>query len=263
MLLEHIIKETIGMETIFFEMTTSVSGGAYYLISRSLGPEFGGSIGVIFSIANAVAVALYLVGFGETVQAVMERSGVEMVSKTDDVRIIGLIALVFIFIITLIGLDWVIHTQSVLLLLLIAAILAVSVGTIIPSPNESREKIESYGLPGYSMDNFKTNFVPDYRDGNGFFDVFAIFFPAATGIMAGANLSGDLKNPSKAVPLGTLLAIGMTSVSYVALAWLLGFSTDRDASGIIPFRNSTFVLNSTCQIGSCEYGSINDLQVCE
>lgn len=238
-------------------------GGAYYLISRSLGPEFGGSIGVIFSIANAVAVALYLVGFGETVQAVMERSGVEMVSKTDDVRIIGLIALVFIFIITLIGLDWVIHTQSVLLLLLIAAILAVSVGTIIPSPNESREKIESYGLPGYSMDNFKTNFVPDYRDGNGFFDVFAIFFPAATGIMAGANLSGDLKNPSKAVPLGTLLAIGMTSVSYVALAWLLGFSTDRDASGIIPFRNSTFVLNSTCQIGSCEYGSINDLQIME
>jgi amino acid transporter len=44
-----------------------VSGGAYYLISRSLGPEFGGSIGLIFAFANAVAVAMYVVGFAETV----------------------------------------------------------------------------------------------------------------------------------------------------------------------------------------------------
>lgn len=43
------------------------SGGAYYLISRSLGPEFGGSIGLIFAFANAVAVAMYVVGFAETV----------------------------------------------------------------------------------------------------------------------------------------------------------------------------------------------------
>lgn len=42
-------------------------GGAYYLISRSLGPEFGGSIGLIFAFANAVAVAMYVVGFAETV----------------------------------------------------------------------------------------------------------------------------------------------------------------------------------------------------
>lgn len=45
----------------------SFSGGAYYLISRSLGPEFGGSIGLIFAFANAVAVAMYVVGFAETV----------------------------------------------------------------------------------------------------------------------------------------------------------------------------------------------------
>lgn len=44
-----------------------VAGGAYYLISRSLGPEFGGSIGLIFAFANAVAVAMYVVGFAETV----------------------------------------------------------------------------------------------------------------------------------------------------------------------------------------------------
>lgn len=44
-----------------------ISGGAYYLISRSLGPEFGGSIGLIFAFANAVAVSMYVVGFAETV----------------------------------------------------------------------------------------------------------------------------------------------------------------------------------------------------
>lgn len=53
----------IGCET--FQSLTS--GGAYYLISRSLGPEFGGSIGLIFAFANAVAVAMYVVGFAETV----------------------------------------------------------------------------------------------------------------------------------------------------------------------------------------------------
>ena len=47
--------------------TFILTGGAYYMISRSLGPEYGGAIGVIFSVANAVAVAMYVVGFAETV----------------------------------------------------------------------------------------------------------------------------------------------------------------------------------------------------
>ena len=50
-----------------FSMVLVFTGGAYYLISRSLGPEFGGSIGLIFAFANAVAVAMYVVGFAETV----------------------------------------------------------------------------------------------------------------------------------------------------------------------------------------------------
>lgn len=49
-------------------------GGAYYLISRSLGPEFGGSIGLIFAFANAVAVAMYVVGFAETVEELLRVS---------------------------------------------------------------------------------------------------------------------------------------------------------------------------------------------
>ena len=236
------------------------------MISRSLGPEFGGSIGVIFSIANAVAVALYLVGFAETVQTLMGRSDVFMVDKMNDIRIIGLIALALIFIVTVIGLDWVIHTQTFLLVLLVIAILSVSIGAIYPAPQETRDKALSWGLPGTKSKLFKDNFVPDYRDGEAFFSVFAIFFPAATGIMAGSNLSGDLKDPSKAVPFGTLLAIGITSTSYVLLCWLFGAFIMRDAGGVVPVFNETTgaLLNNVtaCSASaSCEYGSLNDFQV--
>ena len=48
-----------------------ISGGAYFMISRSLGPEFGGAIGIIFSVANAVAVAMYVVGFAETIRDIL------------------------------------------------------------------------------------------------------------------------------------------------------------------------------------------------
>ena len=248
------------------------------MISRSLGPEFGGSIGIIFSVANAVAVALYLVGFGETVQALMGKDGIFMVDVKNDVRIIGLISLVIIFVITQVGLDWVIHTQSGLLALLLAAIVSVVAGTALPNPQESRETMKSYGLPGYSIDLFKENFGPDYESGAGFFDVFSIFFPAATGIMAGANLSGDLKDPSKAVPVGTLLAIGVTSVVYVILCWLIGSSVMRFAPGPlilgsqfnISSVNTTLANNVTTTtvttiakaVEDYEFGARNDLQVC-
>lgn len=56
-------------------MRCIILGGAYYLISRSLGPEFGGSIGLIFAFANAVAVAMYVVGFAETVVDLLKVCG--------------------------------------------------------------------------------------------------------------------------------------------------------------------------------------------
>lgn len=54
------------------EQIALVLGGAYFMISRSLGPEFGGAIGLIFSLANAVAVAMYVVGFAETIRDILK-----------------------------------------------------------------------------------------------------------------------------------------------------------------------------------------------
>uniref|UniRef100_A0A2H6N7G4 Amino acid permease/ SLC12A domain-containing protein n=1 Tax=Micrurus carvalhoi TaxID=3147026 RepID=A0A2H6N7G4_9SAUR len=81
-------------------------GGAYYLISRSLGPEFGGAIGLIFAFANAVAVAMYVVGFAETVVDLLKQYELLMLDPSNDIRIIGAITIVVLLGISLAGMEW-------------------------------------------------------------------------------------------------------------------------------------------------------------
>lgn len=77
------------------------------MISRSLGPEFGGSIGLIFSLANAVACAMYVVGFCESMQALLTSSGTEIVDGgINDVRIVGCITILVLLIIVVVGMEW-------------------------------------------------------------------------------------------------------------------------------------------------------------
>lgn len=119
------------------------------------------------------------------------------------------------------------------------------------------------------MTLLKTNFFPDYRNDKAsgsthdFFSVFSIFFPAATGILAGANISGDLADPQKSIPKGTLLAIFITTLSYLGMAVMAGAVMSRDATGdITGISNGTWdFLNCTGVI--CEYGLQNSFQVIE
>lgn len=82
-------------------------GGTYFMISRSLGPEFGGSIGLIFSLANAVACAMYVVGFCESMLDLLRSFGMQIVDgDIQDIRIIGSITIVILLLIVVIGMEW-------------------------------------------------------------------------------------------------------------------------------------------------------------
>ncbi|KAM6060515.1 solute carrier family 12 member 1 isoform 2-T3 [Theristicus caerulescens] len=244
-------------------------GGAYYLISRSLGPEFGGSIGLIFAFANAVAVAMYVVGFAETVVELLKESATLMVDESNDIRIIGTITVVCLLGISVAGMEWEAKAQVILLVVLLVAIANFFIGTVIPTNNEKKAR----GFFNYQASIFAENFGPDFRSGEGFFSVFAIFFPAATGILAGANISGDLKDPQSAIPKGTMLAILITTVAYIGVAICAASCVVRDATGNI---NDTVVPgmscngSSACSLGydfsrcasqPCDYGLMNNFQV--
>ncbi|KAF7698709.1 solute carrier family 12 member 1 [Silurus meridionalis] len=244
-------------------------GGAYYLISRSLGPEFGGSIGLIFAFANAVAVAMYVVGFAETVVDLFKENDVILVDEVNDIRIVGCITVVLLLGISVAGMEWEAKAQVVLLVILLVAIANVFVGTVIPSTKDKQSK----GFFNYQASIMAENFTPEFRDGETFFSVFAIFFPAATGILAGANISGDLKDPQDALPIGTLLAIFITGITYLAIALCVSGTVVRDATGNV---NDTITMGSSCNFSSacnfgydfsscahtkCQYGLMNNFQV--
>ncbi|XP_053149518.1 solute carrier family 12 member 2 isoform X2 [Hemicordylus capensis] len=242
-------------------------GGAYYLISRSLGPEFGGAIGLIFAFANAVAVAMYVVGFAETVVELLKENGAIMLDEMNDVRIIGAITIVVLLGISVAGMEWEAKAQIVLLVILLIAIADFIIGTFIPTAEK-----KSKGFFGYKAEIFSENLGPDFRNQETFFSVFAIFFPAATGILAGANISGDLADPQSAIPKGTLLAILITTVVYIGIAVSVGACVVRDATGslndtINEWTNCTTAackLNfdfSSCQKKVCDYGLMNNFQV--
>ncbi|CAL8122010.1 unnamed protein product [Orchesella dallaii] len=250
-------------------------GGIYFMISRTLGPEFGGAVGAIFSFANATAVAMHTVGFAESLNDLLKVLQVKIVDNAqNDIRVVGTIALIVMQAIIIIGTEWESKAQIVLLIILLVAILDFLIGAFI-GPLDSDEFTRGY--VGFNATVFATNFVPNFRESDGtkhgFFTIFSIFFPAATGITAGANISGDLKDPSDAIPKGTLIAILTTTVSYIVFALLAGAETLRDATGpIMDDLNLTdesaasweFAQNCS-QIGAekCVWGSHNSFQIME
>lgn len=177
-------------------------GGAYFLISRSLGAEWGGSIGLVFAMANAVSVSMYLIGFAETVvglygfdSSVDVDTGVVTTVEsyfTDrawDIRIVAFLGLILITVVACMGANWVVKIDVGQLVILVIGITAFLLGTVTTSAN-----VSELAFTGYSSSTFSSNWGPDYRptdtnpDGENFMSVFSVFFPAVTGMMAGANI---------------------------------------------------------------------------
>ncbi|KAM6430474.1 solute carrier family 12 member 3 isoform 2-T2 [Liasis olivaceus] len=196
------------------------SGGTYFLISRSLGPELGGSIGLIFAFANAVAVAMHTVGFAETVRDLLQEYNSSMVDPTNDIRIIGVVTVTVLLGVSLAGMEWEAKAQVLFFVVIMISFINYIVGTIIPATEEKQAK--------------------------GFFSY------RATGILAGANISGDLKDPAVAIPKGTLMAIFWTTVSYLVLSATIGSCVIRDASGSI--NDTVLARPMACEGIACGYG---------
>uniref|UniRef100_A0A8C2K0T7 Solute carrier family 12 member 3 n=1 Tax=Cyprinus carpio TaxID=7962 RepID=A0A8C2K0T7_CYPCA len=114
--------------------------------------------------------------------------------------------------------EWESKVRLVLLVIMIS-LASYIVGTIIPATPEKQAK-GFFQLPRSEIDYiFATNFVPGWHGPEGsFFGMVSIFFPSATGILAGANISGDLKDPSIAIPHGTMVTIFWTTISYLFIS---------------------------------------------
>jgi solute carrier family 12 (sodium/potassium/chloride transporter), member 2 len=224
-------------------------GGIYYIISRSLGPEFGASVGVVFAFANAVAASMNTIGFCDSLNDLLRNNGIAFIDGgVNNTRVIGTIALMLMIVICAVGMEWEVKAQNVLVFIIIGAIIDFMIGAVLgPSANDDISK----GFIGFSTEVLKSNLKSDYRFSEGlnqnFFTVFAIFFPSVTGIQAGANISGDLKDPAKSIPKGTILALITSMVTYVVFVFFVGGAAIRDGSGIISdVANSTFPFDFPC-----------------
>ncbi|TRY79065.1 hypothetical protein DNTS_033310 [Danionella cerebrum] len=195
------------------------SGGAYFMISRTLGPELGGPIGVVFSFANALACALNTVGFAETVRDLLIEYDSQIVDAVNDVRIIGSVTVTVLLLISLAGMEWESKTQILFFLVLMVSFTNYFVGTVIPATPQK----QSMGFFNYRSEIFMENLFPDWRGPDGdFFRMFAIFFPSAIGILAGANISGDLRVLVQVSGFGPLIYAGIFAATLSsALAFLV------------------------------------------
>lgn len=163
-------------------------GGAYYMISRSLGVEAGGAIGIPLFLAQAISISFYTAGFAEAVVALLPML---------DVKIVGLVTLAILGLITVFSADIALRTQFIVMALIVLSLVSFFLG----------------GPPDAATLN-PPDVIPETL---GFWPVLAVFFPAVTGILSGVSMSGDLKNPSRSLPLGTILAVLTSYAIYLAV----------------------------------------------
>jgi amino acid transporter len=180
-------------------ITTNIrikAGGAYSIISQSLGLEVGGSVGIPLYLSQSFAITMYIFGF---------REGWLYIFPGHSALLVDMVVFALLFGIAFVSAKLAFRIQYLILAVIIAAIGSVVVtvfnGALV-------QDIQWWGdFPGGPENNF---------EGISFWVVFAVLFPAATGIMAGANMSGELKDPKKSIPLGTISAIVISYVIYMA-----------------------------------------------
>lgn len=194
-------------------------GGAYFMISRVLGPEFGGAIGLALFFAQALSVPFYLLGFSEAV--IRAFPGHDQLFST-----IALVSAAILLFIAYVGAAWVIKAQYLIMVVLFASIATFLLGA---GQLFSLETLNA---------NLKSGFTA-IEGGVGNYDfwlIFAIYFPAVTGILAGINMSGDLEDPAESIPRGTFYAIGIGFFVYLLQMIICGGAFSRASMIAEPYE---------------------------
>lgn len=203
-LVAHLISITTGLSVSSIATDKKVeTGGTYYMISRSLGLPIGGTLGMALFVGLSLSVSLYLIGFSEIL---LNTIGIE--TSLNNIRITGVISLLAITILTFISTNLALKTQFIILTVMALSLVSIFIGNNNQEvTNTSISPIEN-SLPWIAL--------------------FAIFFPAVTGFEAGVSMSGDLQNPKKAIPQGTILAIIVGLCVYLCLTFFFSYSVDRE-----------------------------------
>jgi solute carrier family 12 (sodium/potassium/chloride transporter), member 2 len=178
-------------------------GGAYYIISRSLGIEIGSAIGVPLFLAQSIGVAFYISGFAEAFTQVIP---VDFITRhlpfaMSPEKFVSITTLVLLTSIALVSANLALKTQMLILVLIGLSLISFFLGSSASIPSVSGLEHTLTKLP--------------------FWVVFAVFFPAVTGIEAGISMSGDLKDPSKALPRGTLGSVLAGYIIYMLIPLFL------------------------------------------
>jgi amino acid transporter len=179
-------------------------GGAYYMLSRSLGLEVGGAIGLPLFLSQAFSVTLYAFGLAESVRFVWPEVPVQPAAF---VIVLG------VGLLTLRGAGLALKIQLPLMVLIGVSLTALLTGAFTGARVEA---LESTVAPADAV-------TPT------FWAIFAVFFPAVTGVMAGLGLSGDLRDPIRAIPRGAIAAALVGFAIYLGIPFLLQYAASPDA----------------------------------
>jgi solute carrier family 12 sodium/potassium/chloride transporter 2 len=200
----HIISVSTGLSVSSIATDKKVGpGGIYYILSRSMGIPIGGAIGIALYIGTALSIALYLIGFAESFNAY-----VGLATDVNGLRLSGSVALLVLTIIALISTSIAIKTQLFIFIAIIVSLVSIFLGSAEYIPETVKLVSDENSVP---MEV-----------------VFAIFFPAVTGFTAGIAMSGDLEDPKKSIPTGTIAAIAVGFFVYIALIIFLSFYIDSE-----------------------------------